>query len=438
MQYSKTTQPISFSFRKLIFSQMKRLQGGLVRLDDVAEGESYEFGDAASSLQTNITVHHAEAYKKIATGGNVGAAEAFMDGDWSSDNLTDVVRIFVRNLDSAHSIDATTSWLRRAFNRFLQKLRANTVKGAKSNIAEHYDLGNDFYSLWLDQTMNYSCALFEQPGMSLAEASTAKMDRACRQLDLKPGEHLLEIGTGWGGLAMHAATHFGCQVTSTTISDEQYNFARERVAEAGLQDQVTILDHDYRDLEGRFDKLVSVEMIEAVGHEYLPTFFDCCGKLLKPDGMMLLQAIVIADQRYEFHRRSVDFVSKYIFPGGALPCISKLTELSARSGGFRMLDLLDIGPHYAETLKLWRHKFTEQLPAVRELGFDERFVRMWFYYLSYCEAAFIERQINCVQMLLSKRQCRFDPISDSSHNQSHFAGSRRSKGLSSQLAVNGN
>ena len=399
------------SFRRPFMSRLKRLQGGLIRLEDhSAKGKLVEFGDAGSPLQANASINNGAAFKKIATGGSLGAAEAFMDGDWDSSDLTDLIRIFIRNLDASHSIDASTSWFRRLGDRLLQRLKANTIRGSKSNIAQHYDLGNDFYSLWLDDTMNYSCAVFDRADVSLSEASTAKMERVCRELDLSPEDHLLEIGTGWGGLAMHAAKHFGCQVATTTISDEQHKMARQRVQAAGLQDRVTVLNKDYRELEGRFDKLVSIEMIEAVGHEYLPTFFEKCSQLLKQDGRMLLQSIVIADQRYEFHRKSVDFISKYIFPGGALPSIAKLTELAAKQGGFRMLRLTDIAPHYAETLRRWRYKFTEQLSAVRGLGFDERFIRMWMYYLCYCEAAFDERQINCVQMLLAKNKCHFDPI----------------------------
>lgn len=405
------------SFRTPFISRLKQLHGGFIRLNDHSvSSPAVEFGDAKSLLRAELSILDGDVFKKIATGGSLGAAEAFMDGDWDSEDLTSLIRIFIRNLDAAHSIDASSSWFRRLFDRTMQRLKANTIRGSKSNIAQHYDLGNDFYSLWLDETMNYSCAVFDHPEVALREASIAKMERVCQDLKLGPNDHLLEIGTGWGGLAIHAAKRFGCQVTTTTISDEQYKLAFRRVVEAGLEDRVTVLNRDYRELDGRYDKLVSIEMIEAVGHQYLPTFFEKCSQLLAKNGRMLLQSIVIADERYEFHRRSVDFISKYIFPGGALPSIAKLTELAAKHGGFRMLQLTDIAPHYAETLRRWRENFVQQLPSVRKLGFDERFIRMWQYYLCYCEAAFDERQINCVQMLLAKRSCHFDPVTSSNYS----------------------
>jgi cyclopropane-fatty-acyl-phospholipid synthase len=289
-------------------------------------------------------------------------------------------------------------------------LNRNDKTGSRRNISAHYDLGNRFFELFLDETMAYSSGIFERAESSLLEASTAKFDAACSKLALKPGQHLLEIGTGWGGLAIHAARAYGCRVTTTTISREQYDLARERVARAGLENQITLLLEDYRDLRGEYDALVSIEMVEAVGHQYLDTYFLKCAGLLKPTGAMLLQAITIRDQFYDQARREVDFIKRFIFPGCFIPSVKAITDSLARATDLKLYHMEDIGPHYARTLRLWRERFLARRSDVRAQGYPESFVRMWEYYLSYCEGGFEERQLGDVQMLLTKPRSRRVPI----------------------------
>ena len=285
-------------------------------------------------------------------------------------------------------------------------MRPNTSAGSRRNIAAHYDLGNDFFSLFLDETLAYSCAIFPAGDSTLMQASTAKFDRICRKLELTPEDHLLEIGAGWGGFALHAAREYGCRVTTTTISRRQYEFARERIQAAGLAHRVTVLKDDYRMLRGSYDKLASIEMIEAVGHRNLDTYFRVCSELLKPRGMMLLQAIIIPDQRYDRYRRSVDFIQRYIFPGGCLPSVGAICNSVGRATDFRIFHLEDITPHYAETLAHWRRRFEAGRDRVRNLGFSEEFIRTWEYYFCYCEGGFRERVIGDVQILLTRPECR--------------------------------
>jgi cyclopropane-fatty-acyl-phospholipid synthase len=289
-------------------------------------------------------------------------------------------------------------------------LNRNTRRGSQRNIAAHYDLGNDFYRLWLDKQMMYSCAYFESSNVKLDEAAVAKLDRACRKLELSANDSVLEIGSGWGGFAIHAAKNYGCRVTTTTISKSQHDFARRRIAEEGLEARITLLDKDYRDLEGRFDKLVSIEMIEAVGHEFHSMFFQKCCELLKPDGQMLLQAITIADQRYEAAKNSVDFIKRYIFPGGSLTSVTDMAQTLTSATDMRVIHLEDIGPHYALTLRRWHERFLERLDEIRQLDYSEEFVRMWQFYLSYCESAFIERATGTVQMLLVRPLARRESV----------------------------
>jgi len=295
-------------------------------------------------------------------------------------------------------------------NKAWHALRRNTLQGSRKNIAAHYDLGNELFELFLDDTMMYSCGIFEHPQATLQQASIEKLERVCRKLELRPADHLLEIGSGWGGLALHAARHYGCRVTTTTISREQYDRARTRVEQAGLGDRVTVLCQDYRELSGQYDKLVSIEMIEAVGHAYFDTYFEKCSSLLKPDGMMLLQSITIAEQRYAAARRSVDFIQRYIFPGGCLPSVAVISNAVTRKTDMRMLHLEDIGPHYATTLNRWRENFFARLPEVRQQGFSETFIRMWEFYLCYSEGAFLERAISDVQILFAKPSCKLKTL----------------------------
>ncbi|MAR14054.1 MAG: SAM-dependent methyltransferase [Blastopirellula sp.] len=406
---SSSDQAISWSSRlcrSLLFAKLRKLREGCLTV--VEHDRETSFGDLSSPLRASIYVQQEDFFRRVLFGGGLGAAEAMLQGKWASDDLTVLVRIFARNMHLSDGLDRGIGWLRRAVARCEHAFRRNTPSGSKRNILSHYDLGNEFYRLFLDETMSYSSGIFPHRNATMYEASVAKLDRVCTTLNLRPDDHLLEIGSGWGGLAVHAAKHYGCRVTTTTISDEQYQYGRELIQAEGLEDRVTLLRKDYRTLTGTFDKLVSIEMIEAVGHEYFAEYFRVCGERLKPDGMMLLQGIVIADERYRQHLRSVDFIRRYIFPGGCLPSVSVMTQAAGDGAGMRALQMEDITPHYAETLRHWRSSFHEKIHEVRALGFDERFIRMWDYYLCYCEAGFEERQTNVVQLLLGKRDCRYD------------------------------
>ena len=392
--------------RNALFARLRELRNGCLVLVD--HTERHRFGAPSAELPEPIVihVHDARLYGDVAFGGSVGAGEAYMRGYWSTNQLVDVVRLFVLNMAALDGLEGGFARLTNPLRKALHTLRRNTRDGSRRNIAAHYDLGNDFFRLFLDETLMYSAARFEYPGQSLYDAQVARLDRICRKLELEPTDHLLEIGTGWGGLALHAAQYFGCRVTTTTISREQWRLARERVREAGLEDRIEVLCRDYRDLDGTYDKLVSIEMIEAIGHSYYDTYFARCAQLLKPEGAMLLQAITIADQRYERARRSVDFIQRYIFPGSCIPSVAALTTSIARASDLRLFDLDDIGPHYATTLARWRQNFRANLPRIRALGYDDRFIRMWEYYFCYCEGGFAERVLGDVQMLLVKPRNR--------------------------------
>jgi cyclopropane-fatty-acyl-phospholipid synthase len=388
--------------RDLVTGRLRALNWGSVTI--VENGRSESFGTCGDSTTptVTVTVNDPHFYAALAFGGNIGAAEAYMRGLWTCDDLPGLIRIMVRNATVMFRLDSGWARLTRPARRLYHWLRRNTKSGSRWNIAAHYDLGNDFYALFLDNTMTYSSGVFETPESTLAEASVEKYDRLCRKLDLRPSDHVIEVGGGWGGFAIHAATRYGCQVTSTTISQQQYEWATRRVEKMGLADRVRIVLDDYRDLEGTYDKLVSIEMIEAVGHQYLGQFLQCCSRLLKPDGLMALQAITIADQHYRQHVRTVDFIKRYIFPGSCLVSVTALCGAATRDTDLRAVHLEDITPHYAETLRRWRRAFFEHLDEARALGFDDPFVRMWDFYLGYCEGAFAERYIGDVQMVLAK------------------------------------
>jgi cyclopropane-fatty-acyl-phospholipid synthase len=331
---------------------------------------------------------------------------------WECDDLVALVRLLARHRDLLDGVETGIARLGGMAMRGLHALKRNTRLGSRRNIAAHYDLGNELFALFLDSRMMYSSAIFVRPDESLDIASHRKLDRICRKLDMQPSDRVIELGAGWGGFALHAATHYACHVTTATISREQFDLARERVAAAGLQDRVSVVLRDYRDLEGTYDKLVSIEMIEAVGHQYLDTFFGKCAALLQADGIALIQAITIADHRYEHALRSVDFIKRHVFPGSFIPSVSAMLDSSARASDLRLINLEDIGPSYALTLRHWRQRFLASLDAVRRLGYDERFVRMWEYYLSYCEGGFLERTIGTAQLLLARpgnRRGQFTP-----------------------------
>lgn len=367
-------------------------------------GSEYRYGErtARCSLTATLRIHDARFYSDMAFGGSIGAGEAYMQGWWSVDDLTALVRILICNRSVLDGMEGGLARLTGPLQKALHWFNRNTREGSRRNIAAHYDLGNDFFRLFLDPTMMYSSAIFESAGMTLEEAQLARLERICRALELQSSDHLLEIGTGWGGMAMHAARHYGCRVTSATISREQFDLARERIEQAGLSDRITVLLEDYRDLTGSYDKLVSIEMVEAVGHQFYDDYFGQCGRLLNDDGLMLLQAITIADQRYEQARRSVDFIQRYIFPGSTIPSVTAMLDSVTRSSDMRLVSLLDIGPHYATTLRMWRENFNREREAVRALGYPESFLRMWEFYLCYCEGGFEERVISDAQLLFAK------------------------------------
>jgi cyclopropane-fatty-acyl-phospholipid synthase len=395
--------------RRAILKRLDGIRDGYVELADGAE--IHRFGTReAGGLMARIDVHDPQFYADFALGGSVGAGEGYIYRTWDCDDLAALVRILVRNKDVLYGIDNAWARLTQPALNVAHALNRNSLAGSRKNIAAHYDLGNDLFSLFLDETMMYSCAIFAPGIETLKEASDFKNDLICRKLDLGPADHLLEIGTGWGGFAIHAARHYGCRVTTTTISKEQHALARERIIRAGLTDRITLLLDDYRDLQGQYDKLVSIEMIEAVGHQYLDAYFRRCSELLKPNGLMLLQAITINDQQYEAARKSVDFIKRFIFPGSFLPSVTCIADTLTRVTDMRVFHIDDIGPHYAETLRHWRSRFKSSKEKVLRLGYPESFVRMWEFYLCYCEGGFDERHISDVQMLLSKPGNRRAPL----------------------------
>lgn len=388
--------------RKLLISRLRQVRHGRLRLADADQVMTFGSVTAEAPFDVTIRVRHPSFYADAVFGGTVGAGEGFMLGSWQCDDLTGLVRLMVVNRDTMNAVDSGWAHVSTPLLKFAHWLNRNDRGGSRRNIGAHYDLGNPFFALFLDQTMAYSAGIFADPEADLHAASLAKFDAVCSKLALKPGQHLLEIGTGWGGLAVHAAANYGVHVTTTTISREQYEAACERVQRAGLAGQVTVLLEDYRDLKGKFDALTSIEMVEAVGHQYLDTYFRTCGDLLKNNGLMLLQAITIQDQMYAQARRSVDFIQRFIFPGSCIPSVQTLVNSIARSTDMKLFHMEDIGPHYATTLRRWRERFQARLHDVRDLGYSESFIRMWEYYLCYCEGGFEERQLGDVQMLLSK------------------------------------
>jgi cyclopropane-fatty-acyl-phospholipid synthase len=396
--------------RQAVLSRLAGLQHGELTIIDSEDRQTFGARTDTCPLSVTLQVKDQRFYRDTAFGGSVGTGEAYMSGFWSCDDLTSLVRIIARNRAVLDDMENGFARLMTPLRKLFHFLRRNSKEGSRHNIAAHYDLGNDFFALFLDETMTYSCGIFEQENSTLREASIAKIDRICRKLQLSPSDHLLEIGTGWGAFALHAAQQYGCRVTTTTISQAQYEYARQHIIEARLDDRVTVLHQDYRDLKGQYDKLVSIEMIEAVGHAFYDTYFKCCSDLLKPNGLMLLQAIIIADQFYEQAKRSVDFIQRYIFPGSCIPSITTINQSLARVTDMRLFHMEDITPHYAETLRHWRERFFANISQVRSLGYPEEFIRMWELYLCYCEGGFHERVIGDVQMLLTKPLCRREPI----------------------------
>ena len=370
-------------------------------------GQSTIIGDGSQDITANITINNEAFYKRCILFGDIGFGEAYVDGHWDTDSITNVIKWFLLNIDNAPGIsgskvDGFKLNLLKFYNKIVHFKRANTLDGSKKNISAHYDLNNKFFASFLDPTMTYSSAYFYKEGLSLQEAQLAKYERLCRQLKLKPTDHVLEIGSGWGANAIYMAKTYGCRVTSLTISHEQAALARERVANAGLSDRVEILLKDYRELDGEYDKIVSIEMLEAVGDAFLDVYFRQCNALLKKDGLLAIQVITSPDSRYANLKKGVDWIQKHIFPGSLLPSVAAINGAINRTSDMTLVDLKDLGLHYARTLRLWFEQFNANLPTAKTLGFDDTFIRKWNYYLCYCEAAFAMRNINVMHLLYTR------------------------------------
>ncbi|MBY8024188.1 cyclopropane-fatty-acyl-phospholipid synthase family protein [Vibrio fluvialis] len=408
LEMPKSMTALQKGARSVALKSLQLIKIGSLMLEEAYEGHDVtveHFGFAHEGQpQAYIRVTHPGFYGRVLKGGSIAAAEAYMDGWWDSPNLTSVTELMARNLSALDQLEAQSSFVTRAMNKVGHWLKRNSIVRAKQNIEAHYDLGNDLYQTFLDERMLYSSALYLSTSDSLEQAQIQKMDRLCQQLQLTANDHVIEIGTGWGAMAIYMAQHYGCKVTTTTISEEQFAYAEAEITRLGLEAQITLLKQDYRLLEGQFDKLVSIEMIEAVGKAYLASYIEKCQSLLKPGGLMAIQAITIADQRYDYYSNNVDFIQKYIFPGGFLPSITVLTQMATRHTDFIVRDVFDIGMDYAKTLADWRLRFEAALNTVQELGYDERFVRMWRFYLCYCEGGFNARTISTIHMTLQRGQ----------------------------------
>lgn len=393
--------------RRQLLAKLGALREGSLRVRD-ALGEVV-LGAHGNGPLVTVTIDDPAFYRAVATQGSVGAGESYIRGQWRCDDLVALVQLLVRNRELLDGVERGPAriggWALKAW----AQLRRNTREGSRRNIAAHYDLGNPFFSLFLSKDLMYSSALFED-GDTLEAASQRKLARICEQLQLKPTDHVLEIGTGWGGFALYAARHIGCRVTTTTISVEQHALASQRIEAAGLHDRVTLLLKDYRDLDGQYDKLVSIEMIEAIGAQYLQTYFATLTRMLKPEGLALLQAITIEDERYQQARRSVDYIKRFVFPGSFIPSLNAMLAAKTRSSDLQLIGQMDFGQSYALTLRAWRERFLAQLPAVRAQGFDEDFIRLWEFYLAYCEGGFLERSIGVSQLLLARPGYRPPPL----------------------------
>ena len=361
-----------------------------------------EVGDPAAELRAEANVLDQRAYVRALLGGNTAAGEAYVDGWWTSPDITQVTRFFSRNLAMMDYWDSRFGLFLKPFKTVRYLKRLNSKGQAKRNILAHYDLGNDLYEAFLDPKMQYSSALYASKEISLEEAQVNKLTRICEQLDLKETDHILEVGSGWGGLAIFAAKNYGCRVTTTTISDEQFAYAKNRIDSEGLSEQINLLSKDYRSLEGTYEKVVSVEMIEAVGRKYLSGYFTKLNDLLKPSGLLMLQAITIADQRYKSYRNSEDFIQKHIFPGGFLPSLFLISKIITNSTELILRDVKDIGLDYAKTLSHWHENLIDKKQFLKQIGYDDRFYNLWSYYLGYCEGGFLERRISASQILMSK------------------------------------
>ena len=388
--------------KKVVFSLLKKLTDGHIRL--IENGQEVSFGNSDANIKATVCVHDQKAYSRILWGGSIGAGEAYVEGMWSSDNLVDVIRLFSRNLATLEKHEQRFGFLLNIVNMFKHRSNRNSKEGSRTNIAAHYDLSNEMYEVFLDKAMQYSSAIFPHETTSLEEAQQHKLKTICESLDLSENDHLLEIGTGWGGLACYAAQNYGCQVTTTTISDAQFDLAQKRINDADLHQKITLLKKDYRDLTGEYSKIVSIEMIEAVGHKFMPTYFGMLDKLLKPGGKSFIQAITMNDQRYDSYVNNVDFIQRNIFPGGHLPSVSVICDLVKNNTNMYMKQLSDYRIDYARTLSAWRATFLANREAIQSLGFSDDFIRLWDYYFCYCEGGFRESAIGLAHIQLIKNE----------------------------------
>jgi cyclopropane-fatty-acyl-phospholipid synthase len=402
LKSSKKPKFLTPIFKKLVVKKFKNLKNGCIDFTDCEQ--LIMIGNKQSKLRVKLEVKSQEFYVLLGSGGLMGASEAYALGFWKADDLVKLIQIMVRNKDLMNNLDSGLSSLIKPLNKWIHYRRQNTLLGSKKNILAHYDLSNDFYQLWLDNTMTYSCGIFKDENTTLEEASIEKLDQICKKLNLKSTDSILEIGTGWGSFAIHAAKNYGCSVTTTTISDAQYKFAKQRIKDENLSNKINLLNKDYRYLEGKFDKIASIEMIEAVGHKNVPEYFKKVSSLLNEDGTFVMQGITYNDQNFEVYKNSVDFINKYIFPGSCLISINQVSEIIKINTDMIFKDLEDITEHYATTLKIWRTNFFDKISEIRDLGFSQEFINLWEFYFVYCEAGFIEKNIGDYQFVFSKKQ----------------------------------
>ncbi len=399
---SKRKGFLSPFFKKNIINKFKKINIGYVEFYDLSN--KIEIGEPDDQLRTSVKIKSDEFYVFLGSGGLLGAAEAYALGYWESSDLVKLIQIMIKNKDLMNSFDSGFARLLIPINKLIHYRRRNSLKGSKKNILAHYDLSNDFYKLWLDETMTYSCGIFESKETSLKDASIEKIDRMCRKLKLNEQDTILEIGTGWGSFSIHAAKMYGCNITTTTISDAQFEYAKQKIKEEGLEDKITLLNTDYRLLKGKYDKIVSIEMIEAVGYKNVPLYFKTVSQLLNDQGLFAMQGITYNDQNFDIYKKSVDFINKYIFPGSCLIAISQISDIVKNNTDLIFTDLEDITSHYSITLEKWRNNFMSNKDEIKDLGFSDAFIKMWEFYFVYCEAGFSEKNIGDYQFLFSKSE----------------------------------
>lgn len=406
--HTMTIRTASASFREKIYSSLvmkylSNIQQGCLHVT-LPDRSSHLFGDAKSSLRADVRIHNYDFFRRVVRSGDIGFGESYTAGDWSANDLTSLLTLFIHNQDAMNRFVVSGAWLGRKLNRLRRALRKNTIHGSRDNIHAHYDLSNDFFRTFLDSTMTYSCAMFQNDSDTLEQAQRNKLDAIIRMADIQPTDHVLEIGSGWGSFAIRAVKQTGCRITTITLSEEQLQLARERIREAGMDDRIDVHLCDYRSMTGAYDKLISIEMIEAVGHEYLGAYFSTLDRLLKPGGLAVIQAITIIDQHYDLYRKEGDWIQKHIFPGASVPSLKAINDAISKYSQFFIDRVENIGIHYARTLREWKEAMLANRDRVLALGFDEKFLRTWEYYFSYCEAGFAARVLNNLQIVLTRSE----------------------------------